>query len=409
MKTKDLDFRAYFEGLLKNVQIMDFHTPADFKAHVLGDGEVRVWLSKLSFKTHRGYVDAFCYFLRCVGLTDPGRLLDLKKFEDSRERFFPAEQLVETWILLAREKGVPDHRVKKVADAVRSFFKRSRVQLIGVSCSYVPGEKPTIDRDGMLLFRDQMTGHARCVFDFLVSVPLRDGQFQVCPRCRTDFHPKWRNILSYPTVEAGSPFVIRPEKGHENPQKYPPWLRQVCFLTETAAKQLNLRRAWVERVLGRRVRPDEYIFTYSQHSRYGEYCVSPLNQDAVKMLFYNTQPKAGIRIYPHLIRSWVNSVLASCGIDQQFRGVYLGHNVSAREEGYYVQMIPLWRQVFREKHALEALDVVGPGQYQLVDLERRYEELKHQLESPRQKMLEEVERLLSDPEIMEKLRKLKTL
>jgi hypothetical protein len=393
------------------VEILDgFGSSNEFKATVQLNSDVRSWLGKVGFKTKPRYVVALCYFMRCVSVDDPSWLLNLKGFDDPRKRFYPAEQLLEYWLLLAKEKKLEAYKIKNVMDAVRSFYKRNRVRLIDVSYAYKPREKPSINREDLLRFRESMTWWGRIVLDFMVSVPVRDGQFQVCPNCGRDFHPKWQHILTYPRIEEYAPFVIAPEKGHES-NNYPSALRQVCFLTKTVSDQLNSYRAYKERMLGRQLKPTEYIFTYSQHSRIGEFCVSPIKKDAVKMLFYNTQPKAGIRIYPHLIRSYVNSVLSAQGIDKMVRDIYLGHlqRIQIQDEGYILQMIPLWQQRFRETHALEALDLLNPSLHNLVDMERRMEEMRKILESDKQKAMEKAFDLLSDPEVLERLRKLKTL
>lgn len=424
---------AELKVLQDNVSILaDFSSSKEFKAKVQLNSDVRTWLGKVGFKTKPRYVMALSYFMRCVGTDDPSWLLNLKGFDDPKKRFYPAEQLLEYWLLLAKEKHLEPYKIKSVMDAVRSFYKKNRARLIDVAYTYKPKEKPSITREDLLRFRESMTWWGRIVLDFLVSVPLRDGQFQTCPNCNRDFHPRWQHILTYPSITEYSPFVIAPEKGHES-SNYPSALRQVCFLTKSCADQLNSYRAYKERILGRQLKPLEYIFTFSQHSRFGEYCVSPVRKDAVKMLFYNTQPKAGIRIYPHLIRSYVNSVLSAQGIDKMVRDIYLGHlqRIQIEDEGYILQMIPLWQQRFRETHALEALDLLNPSLHNLVEMETRMEEMRQILESPKQKAMEkgfevlsnvkvwsslkELNELLKDPEIREllnnpaRLRKLKEL
>ena len=364
------EFEVYFDSLLKNIKIADeFNAAKEDKAEIMQNHDVRVWLSKVGHKTKPNYVTGLCYFLRCIGITDPTRLLDLKSHENRDKRFFPAEALVDYWLVLAKEKKLKSWQIKKTLDAVRSFFKKSRVPLVGISYTHRALPKPTLSKEELLRFREAFTWYGRIIFDFFTSVPLRTGQLQICPNCKGDFHPKWQNITTYPKIEAYSPFVIQPEKGHES-KNYNPEMRQVCFLTETLARQLNSLREYRERLLGRALKPTEYIFTYSQHSRYGEFLVSPIGQQNIIMKFRRAQQKTGLKVYAHLLRSWVNSVLAAQGIDKQLRDLYLGHNC-AYEQGYILQLIPLWRQTFMDKHAMEALDVTSPSQHQVMKLEQQ--------------------------------------
>lgn len=364
------EFKAYFDALLKNVEIAtEFNATKEAKAQIIQNHDVRVWLSKVGHKTKPGYVTGLSYFLRCTNITDPTELLDLKSHEDREKRFFPAEALVDYWLVLAKEHKLKSWQIKKTLDSVRSFFKKNRVPLVGITYTHRPLPKPTLSKEELLRFREAFTWQSRILFDFLTSVPLRTGQFQKCPNCSRDFYPRWQHILTYPKIEAYSPFVIQPEKGHGS-KNYNPDMRQVCFLTETAARQLNSLRKYKERLLARALKPMEYIFTYSQHSRYGEFLVSPIGQQDIIMKFRRAQQKTGIKVYAHLLRSWVNSVLAAQGIDKQLRDLYLGHNC-AYEQGYILQLIPLWRQTYMDKHATEALDVTSPSQHQVIKLEQQ--------------------------------------
>ena len=51
--------------------------------------------------------------------------------------------------------------------------------------------------------------------------------------------------------------------------------------------------------------------------------------------------KTGVNIYPHLLRTWANSILATRGIEKQLRDLYLGH-VCAYDQGYVMQLLPKW-------------------------------------------------------------------
>lgn len=98
--------------------------------------EVASWLDKVGYKTRPGYLRSLCHYMASVGLQDPGALLDLKGTEDVRRRYFPAEQLAESWASEARKHGLTSSQIKKTLDAVRSFYKKNRVALIGVTCTY---------------------------------------------------------------------------------------------------------------------------------------------------------------------------------------------------------------------------------------------------------------------------------
>jgi hypothetical protein len=282
----DQEFKNGYRKLLTETHIVNgYGSPQELKVLVLINPEVKIWLSKLSPKTHRGYIDGFLFFLRCINVDNPSSLLDLKGYEDIKARFFPAEQLLDYWILIAKEKKVPAYRIKKVVDAVRSFFMHSRVELHKVSFTYKPKDKPALSREDLLHFRDNMTAHGRRIFDFLLSVPLRDGQFSICKHCGKDFNPRWRHIVDFPKIEPYSAFVIQPEKGHESP-RYSQNLAQVCFLTQSAATQLQAVKALREKAIGRPMTGEDYIFTYSQDKPYGERMSTPLTGPAVKMINY---------------------------------------------------------------------------------------------------------------------------
>jgi len=371
--------------LLDHVQILeDWGSTQEFRERVQSHRDVRMWLSKVGYQTRRNYLDGLCYFLRSVGLDDPDRLFELKSFDDVKRRFYPVEKIVDYWIMLCKEKGLASYRIKKTVDAVRSFFKHNRARLIDVRVSYKPKAKPPISKEELLRFRDAMPWQGRILFDFLVSVPVRDGQFTECSNCGMQFYPRWRNILSFPIIEEYSPFVIQPEKGHES-ERYKSGLKQTSFLTATVAEELVNYKRYKEKILGRTIEADEPIFTITRNYRGKVECEEPLKKAAVKSLFFRTQRITGLKIYPHLIRSWVNSVLAAYGIDKQVRDLYLGHSC-AYEEGYILQLIPLWQQRFREKHALEALDVTSPTQHQIIELEKELKRLKEEASISREDM-----------------------
>ena len=349
-----------------------------YKIQVAAHPDVMLWLDKVGYKTRPGYLTNLCYYLKCVGIEDPGALLDLKGQEDVKRRCFPAERLAETWHALARA-SLSDAQIKKVLDAVRSFYKRNRVELIDVQCSYKPRARGEITDENFRVFRESFNWVGKILFDFLLSVPLRDGQFQKCKNCGQEFFPRWRDIKSYPKIEAYSPFTIRPEKGHESDQ-YPEGLMQVCFLTESAARSLNLYREIKQRALGRDLNPGEYIFTH-QKSHWGPRHIAPITQPTVESFFQDASERAHQDISPHTLRAWVNTVLITRGIEKTLRDLYLGHTCSY-EQGYIMQLIPKWQQTFREAKAMEHLDLQGSMLSQseleskLLRLEEQEEEIR---------------------------------
>lgn len=399
--------KTWDERLEQTVKVLDgWSSSTEFRTKVQLNKDVRMWLRKMGHETRDNYVSGLCYFLQCVGFTDPAKLLDLKSYDDAKTRFYPAERLVEWWIMLAKEKHLGQARVVKTVTAVRSFFKHSRAQLINITVSrYKPKPKPSLGAGELLRFREALSWQPRILFDFLISVPVRDGQFQTCPHCNVDFYPKWHHIQSYPTIEPYSAFVITPEKGHAS-GRYKAELKQICFLTETLARELRQYKKFKEKALGRKLKPDEPIFTLTRNYRNKTMYETPLRKGAVKSLFFDTQRITGLRVYPHLMRSRANSVLAAQGIDKQLRDVYLGHSMH-HEQGYVMHLIPLWRQTFMERHALEALDVTNPTQHQVIELERKLRGIQQKYGSEKQQLMEEALRLLSHPRVLEKLRKLR--
>lgn len=388
-----MGFKEVYDSLLQNIKILPtFTTAKPFQDAVSANPDVAVWLGKVGYATRPGYLHGLCYLLKCVDIIDPTVLLDLKTHENVKKRFFPAERLVETWQSKAHLAQVKSHVEKKVLDAVRSFFKANRVPLTQIKCSYRPKPKPEIADDELRTFREALSSKDTVLFDFLTSVPLRDGQFQTCPNCRRDFHPRWRNIQTYPTIEPYSPFIIAPEKGHEN-NKYPEGLKQVCFLTETAAKGLTTLRALKMKQLARKIEPNEYIFTYSRNMPRGRKNITPVNKVEVQGVFWKAQQKTGLHVYAHLLRAWVNTRLGTCGIDKQLRDIYLGHmGVQNQEEGYVMQMLPKWRETLRKAHAIESLDlvqgIVSPAELQdkltrIDEQQREIQRLKSDIEASR--------------------------
>jgi len=390
-----MGFKEHYDKLLGNITILPTFTVAKtFQNAVSMNPDVTVWLGKVGYHTRPDYLRNLCVFLSCVGITDPSALLDLKSHENVKKRFFPAERLVETWQGKAHLAMVKAHVEKKVLDAVRSFFKWNRVSLIQIKCSYRPKPKPEVLDDQLRTFREALSATDTVLFDFLTSVPLRDGQFQTCRNCGRDFHPRWQNIQTYPKIEAYSPFIIGPEKGHEN-NKYPEGLKQVCFLTETAAKGLNVLRALKEKQVARALRSDEYIFTYSRNMPLikGQKHITPIGKVEIQGMFWNAQQKTGLHIYAHLLRAWVNTRLGTCGIDKQLRDIYLGHmSVQNQEEGYIMQMLPKWQEALRKAHAIESLDlvqgIVSPAELQnkltrIDEQQRKIERLESDIETSR--------------------------
>lgn len=341
---------------VRQVKILSGPVTDEEKRALEANVDVAVWLGKVGYSTRPGYVRSLSYFLACVGIQSPSELLDLKCQEDTKHRLFPAEQLVEAWIGLARQNRMSPAGVKKTVDAVRSFFKHNRVPLVQVRCGYKPRLKQALNDDEIRRFRGGFNWYGSILFDFLLSVPLRDGQFQKCPNCGQEFFPRWRDIQGYPKIEAYSAFAIRPQKGHEN-ENYKQGLMQVCFLTGSAAKALNLYRQHKEAALARPLQPDEYIFTH-QKSHRGPRHIAPVSKENIVFFFQEAQKRTGVHLSPHFLRTYANSVLASRRIDKQIRDIYLGHSC-AYEMGYVMQMIPKWRQDFKEVKAMEHLDLAG--------------------------------------------------
>jgi hypothetical protein len=349
---------ATAESLLRKISFPDVEAAVtlEYTERILRNPEVARWLSKVGYSTRAHYTRDLCYYLKSTGIEDPTALLDLKGQEDPKRRFYPAEDLAETWVIQARQSGFSDSKIKSVIDAVRSFYKHNRVALIQVKAPYRPRAKEDVSDEDLRKFREGFNFYGKILFDFLLSVPLRDGQFTRCKNCGQEFYPRWRHITTYPRIQEYSPFVIWPQKGHEN-ENYRQGLRQVCFLTQTAAKALNLYRELKERDLGRKLRPEEYIFTH-QKNILGLKHVTPITRETIGSAFQQSQERTGVKLAPHRLRSWVNTVLATRGIDKQLRDVYLGHSC-AYEMGYIMQLIPKWQQTFRQAKAMEHLDIAG--------------------------------------------------
>ncbi len=100
---------------------------------------------------------------------------------------------------------------------------------------------------------------------------------------------------------------------------------QLCYLSPSAAQGLNTYRSFKEAALGRKLRPDEYIFTHNHESAYGVIHISPIGRQEVISLFYRAKIKTGAKVSVHKARKWAESVLTGQGIDQTLRDLYLGH------------------------------------------------------------------------------------
>jgi hypothetical protein len=268
---------------------------------------------------------------------------------------------LEYWIDLAEKAELSSSRISQVVFSVRSFYFHNWHELKSVTSDYGPSEKPPFDESDLLKLREGFDSSGKILFDFLLAVPLRDGQFQHCDHCNTDFHPRWRHILTYPKIGPYCPFVIRPWKEHERRmrlKKKP--LTQVCFLSRSAAIGLNTLREQREYKLGRRLCRDEFIFTHHVNGWKGIMDITPFGKKNIEGIFRRARLKTGEEcINPHRFRDWDNTILATRGIDKQIRDIYLGHSI-AYEMNYVIQMVPKWRQTLMEAKALEHLDVVPP-------------------------------------------------
>jgi hypothetical protein len=321
--------------------------------------QVARWLSKVGFSSREVYLKNLLYYTKCVNLT-PFQLLQLKISEDRNLLFYPAEDLLEAWIKDAENGGVKPSRINGVVLATRSFYRHNRLILADVDYVYCPKEKLDVQLEDLRRFRKGFDFFGKVLFDFILSVPVRDGQFQICPHCGQDFHPRWRNILTYPKIEPYSPFLIKTQKGHEKKKRRRKLLMQLCYLSPSAVQGLTTYRSFKEAALGRRLRPDEYIFTHNFENAYGVIHVSPIGRHEVIGLFYRARIKTGVRISVHRARDWSESVLTGQRIDETLRDLYLGHECSYRQ-GYLMQMLPQWKQTFRKAKALEALDIRPPA------------------------------------------------
>jgi hypothetical protein len=346
-----------FEDLLRRIKMLDVAgtvKPAD-KAYVSLNPDVSIWQSNVGPGSWNHYLTNLIYFSKCVNLT-PSELLNLKASEDPQHRYFPAERLIETWIKMARQKGLPSSVIFNTLNATRSFFLHSRAPLLKIVFVYKPKPKRILNEDILRKFRDGFNFYLKVLFDFLISVPVRDGQFTRCKYCGEELFPRWRHITTFPRIEPYSPFIIKPQKGHDS-ERYPDGLRQVCFLTKTLASELNALRDLKEAMLQRSLTPDEYIFTH-QINQAGILHVTPITRETIGTVFRTNKRKTGEQINPQLLRTWVNSTLASRGIEKQLRDIYLGHTCGY-EMGYIMQLLPQWQRTFRRAKALEALDLMA--------------------------------------------------
>ena len=246
--------KATFEKILNRVRVLerkDAVSNEDLKQLALNP-DIMSWLGNLAATSHNKYLRTMGYFLKCVQM-NPTELLDLKLSQNPNLRFYPAEKLLEAWRDIAKKQKVPHSVISIVVTTVKSYFSNNRTPIVKVKFVYKPKIKEAPSLDQLMRLREGFFSGSKLYFDFFLSVPVRDGQFQICPSCGEDFFPRWRHILTFPKIEPYSPFVIKPEKGHES-DNYREDLRQVCFLTPTIAMELNMMRDIEEKVLGRPLR-----------------------------------------------------------------------------------------------------------------------------------------------------------
>lgn len=347
-----------FKIILQSVRAYPFagSMTSEDKEFVEKNPDVNAWLKHIGFSSREIYLVNMVYYTKCTKL-NPSALLDLKLSEDPKIRYYPAERLMENWIDLAEKAKLSNSRIFNVLASVRSFYLHNWVPLRRIYHTYCPPEKPEFDESNLLKFREGFDFWGKPLFDFLLAVPLRDGQFQRCPHCNTDFFPRWRHIITYPKIVPYSPFVIRPFKEHEKPRKK---LMQVCFLSASAALGLNTMRSQRENELGRPLLRDEFIFTHHVNSRKGIMNITPFGKANIYGIFRRAGINTGERgITPHRLRDWDNAILSTRGIDKQIRDIYLGHS-TAYEMRYILQMVPKWRTTLIKAKALEHMDVVPP-------------------------------------------------
>ena len=366
--------KATLEKILSRVRILKRKGAVtdEYLKQLALNSDIKSWLGNVVTTSQNTYLRAIGYFLLCVRM-NPTELLDLKLSQNPNLRFYPAEKLAEAWRDMAKEQKLPRSVISMIIIAVKSYFSNSRTPLVKVKFTYKPKIKEAPPIDQLRMFREGFTFHGKIYFDFFLSAPARDGQFQICPTCGEDFFPKWQNILTFPKIEPYSPFVIKPEKGHES-SFYREDLRQVCFLSHTLAMELNMLRGMEERVLGRPLRKEEYIFTH-QYTRCkvgpwgvpGTQYVSPVVRHTIYQLFRTAGSRSGFYMKPHDMRAYTSSILGSCGINERLCELYLGHDCGYKLS-YVMQMIPTWQETFKKAKALETLDFATFGQKQQKEL-----------------------------------------
>jgi vacuolar-type H+-ATPase subunit F/Vma7 len=64
--------------------------------------------------------------------------------------------------------------------------------------------------------------------------------------------------------------------------------------------------------------------------------------------------------------------------------------------GYVLQMIPLWREMFKKKHALETLDVLNPTQHEVVKLEQQISKLQEDKDAQLVAMKNDIMRMMDE-------------
>lgn len=292
--------------------------------------EVERWLSHLQQKNMNAFsLYRFCGWSKFT----PTQLLEEKKKNPSANT---VEKILDDFCN-TDDKSFTNSFRYQASIAVKSFFRWNYTDLAKASGAVILEKKKPyniLKKEGLRkLWSHARSLRNRALIPFVLSTAVAKETLSKLQW--EDLEENWENV-ELPCLN------VPPEKlkGH-GIGRYR-GVRQISFLTGEAKRALIDYKEWCEKKLGRKVRPDDYMWLDTLEP------FKPLEYDSFSTLIVRISKESGVGFTWHDARRWVNTALEGVAISPNWARKIRGRKVKGEENPYSRPAIEQLRAKYRE-------------------------------------------------------------
>ena len=300
--------------------------------------EVENWLGHLQQKKHSVYyLYAFCKYAG----KNPTEILA----EKARD---PAANVIEKLLdkFVAQSTDFTNAQKYNIAISVKSFFKwnyRDLAKAAGKVDLQKVKDYNALTKEGLRkIWERALNPRDRAILPFVCSTAIAKETLSNLTWGMLE--DRWEQ-KDYPCITIEPQFL----KGHGR-GKYA-GVKQICFLTPEAKRELIIYRDWIEAKLGRKLTTEDHIWleTYAPYD--------PMSYSGSTHLIIRLSRNAGVPFTWHDARRYVNTALESVAISSNWARKIRGRKVRGEEAPYSRPAIEQLRAKFSE--AVSLLEFTG--------------------------------------------------